>query len=228
MLRNLLGPYWVIHGHHYGLHEHAHNWLLPLILSVPTAGSTWLLQEGLQAHFSAWCYLHDAIAGAAGMASKSGRLEQYSPASYSCTALYMQQRGLSPFPASLAISLIQDRLHLQFQQYFEQRGHRMLSFQTKRQPSSPCLCPSGLLWKDGLLKDAIAISVFPQTPGASNLTVFDFLSSADRGIHLGDHFTRSISPTDWKGLVLILLSTEKSLATHSHVISVLLSTLPTY
>lgn len=59
------------------------------------------------------------------------------------------------------------------------------------------------------LKTQRLVSVFPQTPGASNLPVFDFLSSADTGIQLGDHFTQSISPTDWRGLVLILLSTGK-------------------
>lgn len=119
----------------------------------------------------------------------------------------VQQRGFSPFPASLVIVLTQDSLHLQFRQYFALRSCFMLSLQIERQPSSPSSCPSGLLWKDGLLKDTTAISIFPQIPGASNLLVFDFLSSADTGIHLGDHFTRSISPTDWKGLVLILLST---------------------
>lgn len=42
------------------------------------------------------------------MATKLGELEQYSPASCSCTALNRQQRGLSAFPTSLVISLIQD------------------------------------------------------------------------------------------------------------------------
>ena len=156
MLRNLLGPYWVIHGHHYGLHEHACNWLPPQILSVPTVGSVWPLQEGLQAHFSAWCRLHDARAGASGMASKLGKLEGYSPASYSCPALYMQQRDLSPFPTALMVFLIQDWLRLQFQQHLEQKGRCVLPLQIKRQPSSPSSCPSDLPWKDGLLNDATA------------------------------------------------------------------------
>lgn len=95
-------------------------------------------------------------AGAAGVASKLGKLEGYSPASYSCTALYMQQRGLCPFPISLTIFLFQNQLHLQFQHYLEQKGFCVLSLHIKRQPSSPSSSPSDLLWKDGLLKDATA------------------------------------------------------------------------
>ena len=63
------------------------------------------------------------------MASRLGKLEGYSPASYSCTALYMQPRSLSTFPTLQAIFLIQDQLHLKFQQYLEQRGCCVLSFQ---------------------------------------------------------------------------------------------------
>lgn len=131
-----------------------------------------------------------------GMASKWRKLDKHSTASYSCTALYTQQGGLSLFPSSLVTFLIQDQLHLQFQHYLEQTGCCMLSPQIKGQQSSPSSCPLYLLWKMDYLKTQRLVSVFPQTLGSSNLPVFDFLSSTGTTIHLGYHLTQSISPID--------------------------------
>lgn len=203
MLRNHLGPYWVIHGHHYGLHEHASNRLPLQIVSVPTVGSTWPLQEGLQAHFSAWCCLPDA-SRSSWYGLQVGQTWGIQPSLLFLHSTVYAAKG--PLSLSYLTNHIpfQNQIHLQFQHYLEQKGCCVLSLQVHLLHLLQTF--SG---KMDCLKMQRLVRVFPQTPGASNLPVFDFLSSAGTGIHLGDHFTRSISLTDWRGLVLVLPSTGK-------------------
>lgn len=123
---------------HCGLHEHVCNWLSLKILSVCPA-----FHEGWQTHTSAWCCLQHARARIAGMISKLGRLKGSSPPPL---PVQHQIHSKWAFPTPPLIFLIQDQLY-PVPAILSMEGSWVLTFQVKRQSSSPVLYCSELLCK---------------------------------------------------------------------------------